>query len=211
MANERCPGQTAAGTPCGNRPLKQADSDGVRRCWRHSIEPARIERQKASDEDRRVSAIEGERRHKAARRVEERARALGLISGVPARKGARGRRPLAPGVSTLAEGPLGAHFEHPEGFPEVVEAETVADRLGAFDLQTAEGRSKYRHALVEAKAAGLIDARELEAFLRAARDQEKDKAAQRALGTCRVVFGLIRDRGDAEDYKDAQALAEEMA
>jgi len=104
-----------------------------------------------------------------------------------------------------------AHFEQPEPPPEVLSPETVLERLAGFELQTAEGRAAFRASLVKLKAEALIDARDLEAFLRAARDQENDKAANANQGTKRVVFGLITNRSDAQDYSAAQELREEMS
>ena len=202
---KNCPELSAKGSRCQQGTgTRGPDDDGVVRCKRHTTRPE--DQGLKARED--AGGAQGKAREVAHRKTERLLRAQGKAPPIPKRRGVRGTPPLATPLPPVIE--TAAQFAQAPakyaGGSDVLGAETLRDRLGAFDLKSAEGRSAYRHALAGAAADGVVDARTTEVLAKIATEEGKDAPPGADRRTLSVRFEMISTRDQADAYKAAQEI-----
>lgn len=85
----------------------------------------------------------------------------------------------------------------------------VWEHLQDYDLTRHEDRVAYRHTLMELRAKALIDARDVEVFLRLARDQAKDATENAADRPPSITFVPVTSRSQAKEIERRREALED--
>lgn len=207
-----CAGKNAQGGSCGAPARRAADPDGRHRCFRHSLAPDVISRRESLDASNRQEGREGKEREVEHRKAERSARAKGDGPKVPRRKGKRGPTPNATPVPKKGSGTAAAESRPKGGESAEQEGESKSrrDALSEHDLETADGRARYRAGVIALKLAEEIDARDADVLLKACVHQEKDKRPKRGNRAINFRWESIDCRQDAEDFQAAQEFMAEV-